>query len=304
MSTTWSSRAGTARRDSRQASCPRRSSSPEVRSRSSSIPRTGLSSVADSRTGQTWSQKPAGASLLVKDARASTEAIEADLVDPRTALEFTTRLRFDTDRPEIAVELSGKGELGHSLAFPHPFVTGKGTFLVMPVNEGMSYPVDDPSLPPMHYILYGGHGLCMPWWGVTDGRKGLMAIVETPDDASISVPRVDGLLCQSPALGRAEGPVRPAAADPLRLLRRRRLRRDGQAIPQVRPGARAVQDPGAEAGREPERRPAHRCGQRLVLGPRRRRDRWRAANGRASSESSGRTACRRIRSGSSTRWAS
>ena len=42
----------------------------------------------------------------------------------------------------------------------------------MPVNEGMSYPVDDPSLPPMHYILYGGHGLCMGWWGVTDGRRG------------------------------------------------------------------------------------------------------------------------------------
>src|SRR4051794_3773079 len=54
----------------------------------------GTFKVADSWTGQTWSQKPVGASLLVKDARASTEAIEADLVDPRTALEFTTRLRL------------------------------------------------------------------------------------------------------------------------------------------------------------------------------------------------------------------
>ena len=48
-------------------------------------------------------------------------------------------------------------------------------------------------------ILYGGHGLCMAWWGVTDGRPGVMAIVETPDDAAVRLPRQDGLLCLAPA---------------------------------------------------------------------------------------------------------
>ena len=38
----------------------------------------------------------------------------------------------------------------------------------MPVNEGIAYPVDDPSLHAMHYQLYSGHGLCMAWYGVTD----------------------------------------------------------------------------------------------------------------------------------------
>ena len=33
------------------------------------------------------------------------------------------------------------------LAYPPAFLSGKGSHLVMPVNEGISYPVDDESLP-------------------------------------------------------------------------------------------------------------------------------------------------------------
>ena len=66
--------------------------------------------------------------------------------------------------------------------------------LILPVNEGISYPVDDESLPAMHYHLYGGHGLCMPWYGAVEGDIGWMAIIETPDDAAVSIPRQDSLL--------------------------------------------------------------------------------------------------------------
>jgi hypothetical protein len=38
----------------------------------------------------------------------------------------------------------------------------------------------------------------MPFWGVTDGRQGHMAIIETPDDAAIRIQRTDGKLCISP----------------------------------------------------------------------------------------------------------
>src|SRR5207248_2624582 len=172
--------------------------------------RDGRLSVLDRRTGRTWSQKPAGPPVLVKEAREVSRGIEAVMIDPRTVSEFSVRLELEADRPELLVELSGTGELGHPLSFPYPFLTEKGTFLVMPVNEGMSYPVDDPSLQPMQYILYGGHGLCMAWWGVSDGHKGMMAIVETPDDASISVPRIDGKLCQAPLWDSQKGIFGPA----------------------------------------------------------------------------------------------
>ena len=77
-------------------------------------------------------------------------------------------------------------------------ISEKALFLILPVNEGISYPVDDATLDPMSYHLYGGHGLCMPWWGATDGKTGVMALVETPNDAAVRIPRVDGLLCLAP----------------------------------------------------------------------------------------------------------
>jgi hypothetical protein len=66
------------------------------------------------------------------------------------------------------------------------------------MNEGISYPVEDTSIEPFSLVAYGGHGICMAFWGVTDGVQGHMAIIETPDDASIRIERLDGLLAIAP----------------------------------------------------------------------------------------------------------
>jgi hypothetical protein len=77
-------------------------------------------------------------------------------------------------------------------------VSEAGTYLVVPMNEGISYPVEDESIAPMRLIAYGGHGICMAFYGVTDGEQGQMTILETSDDASIRIARVDGKLCIAP----------------------------------------------------------------------------------------------------------
>jgi hypothetical protein len=66
------------------------------------------------------------------------------------------------------------------------------------MNEGISYPVDDATVETFKLIAYGGHGICMPFWGVTDGQRGYMTIIETPDDAGIKMLRIDGKLCIAP----------------------------------------------------------------------------------------------------------
>jgi len=155
-------------------------------------------SAADRRTGQRWEQRPKSAAVALCDAKAVPGGFELRLVEPASARELAARLRLDPQRPEIVLELEGKGEMAGALAFPPPFATSKDTLLILPVNEGISYPAADTTLGPMHYHLYGGHGLCMPWYGQTDGERGVMAIVETPDDAAVRVPRLDGLLCLAP----------------------------------------------------------------------------------------------------------
>ncbi|HYW78415.1 MAG TPA: glycoside hydrolase, partial [Thermoguttaceae bacterium] len=121
-----------------------------------------------------------------------------ELLEPTAMRRLTAAIRLDAQRPEITVELSATGEQARAVAFPPPLNTVDGQFLVMPVNEGISYPVDDQTLPSMHYHLFGGHGLCMAWYGVTDGQAAAMTIVETPDDAAVRVPRLDGRLCLAP----------------------------------------------------------------------------------------------------------
>ncbi|MHC4403168.1 MAG: glycoside hydrolase [Planctomycetota bacterium] len=157
----------------------------------------GRFSVVDRRTGQRWVQKPTQAPFVL-DAKPAEGGFTIRLLEPAGALQVEARLRLDPKEPEILVELSADDEMFGPLAYPAPFAAEPGAFLILPVNEGISYPVDDDALGPMHYHLYGGHGLCMGWWGMTDGQRGVMALVETPDDAGVRVPRVDGRLCLAP----------------------------------------------------------------------------------------------------------
>jgi hypothetical protein len=66
------------------------------------------------------------------------------------------------------------------------------------MNEGISYPVEDETIEPIRLVAYGGHGICMAFWGATDGQRGYMAIIETPDDASIDIRRSGGRLYVAP----------------------------------------------------------------------------------------------------------
>ncbi|MFH1922901.1 MAG: glycoside hydrolase [Planctomycetota bacterium] len=157
----------------------------------------GRLSVVDRRSGRKWTQR-ADRNAFVLGAEPIEDGFRLRLLEPNGVLEIEAAIHLDAERPELVVELSATGEMAGHFAYPPPFVTGPGTFLVMPVNEGISYPVDDETLRPMSYYLYGGHGLCMGWWGVTDTEQGMMALVETPDDAAVGVPRIDGLLCLAP----------------------------------------------------------------------------------------------------------
>lgn len=157
----------------------------------------GTLAVTDRRTGHTWQQRN-DSPIVVLDAKPAERGMTLELLESAAMLKMTAAIELDAQKPELLVRLAASGEIRNSIRYPGPFVTERGTLLILPVNEGISYPADDKTLPPMYYHTYGGHGLCMGWWGQTDGRRGALAIVETPDDAGVRLPRVDGLLCLQP----------------------------------------------------------------------------------------------------------
>ena len=62
------------------------------------------------------------------------------------------------------------------------------------MNEGISSPVENKSIETFRLIAYWGHGICMAFWGVTDGRQGHGVIIETPYDPAMHLVRLDDRL--------------------------------------------------------------------------------------------------------------
>lgn len=155
-------------------------------------------SVVRRPNGRRWTQQAFSGDTLVRQATLRDGRLRCDLLHAGTGLDSIATLALDADRPELLIELSAQGELPGILHFPHPFLGKPGDHLVLPMNEGISFPVEDPSVSPLHLVAYGGHGLCMAFFGITDGAAGLMAVLETPDDAAIRVDRRDGQLVIQP----------------------------------------------------------------------------------------------------------
>jgi hypothetical protein len=154
-------------------------------------------SVTDKRTGKSWRQRSLAEGEIIRSAKVG-DRIEMTLLDAASGMDIQTIIQLEPDIPEFTVTLSAKGALEQPVRFPYPFVTESGTYLVVPMNEGISYPVEDKTINTMRLIAYGGHGICMGFWGVTDGRTGRMTIIETPDDAAIRISRLEGKLCVAP----------------------------------------------------------------------------------------------------------
>jgi hypothetical protein len=149
---------------------------------------TAVMRVTDKRVKRNWQQQaftgaPAPKSVALKGPGLVAAEFDA----------FRAEFALVRDRPEIEITVTGAGALEKPASFPHPFVTEKGTSLIVPMNEGIHYPVDDEAITPRQLIAYGGHGICMPWFGVMDAKgAGLMTILETPDDARIDITRQPG----------------------------------------------------------------------------------------------------------------
>jgi hypothetical protein len=146
--------------------------------------------IREQRTGKTWRQQAlGGARIITLKTAAQGATLTADLFDPANDLVMQMKATLEPRAAELAVEIAASGAMRAPLNFPPAFAPERGTRLIVPVNEGIAYPVDDPALKDMRYICYGGHGICMSFFGVTDDKVGAMTLLETADDAQLQIRR-------------------------------------------------------------------------------------------------------------------
>lgn len=165
--------------------------------------------VTDRRTGVTR-ESVAGfghglaASWYVTDAYSDAHRVRLGAIDAETLLPYTVTYRIDPLTDELTVSLAGdpsaRSKFGTEAwgapprMFPHPIASLAGERLVLPANEGIAFPVDEPYRERRSYQTFCGHGLSMAFFGVCadadangKGGAGYGAIIETPDDAGVRV---------------------------------------------------------------------------------------------------------------------
>lgn len=152
-------------------------------------------SVLDVRTKRRREQIVPVEAPLVLNAKPIARGVDFELLNAENFTRFHALVQLEESAPEIVVQLKGApgdslvGEIG----YPYPFSSRSTDRVVLPMNEGISFPATEnpPSIGWIH--TYGGHGLCMAFWGVVNDvidasqSDGFMGIVETPDDAAIRV---------------------------------------------------------------------------------------------------------------------
>ncbi len=152
-------------------------------------------SVLDRRTGVRREQLASTTSPFVLNATSDAYSVDFELFDAQNFLPFHATVTLEKNAPEILITLKAdhSAEQSAPISYPYPFASRTTDRVILPMNQGISFPTTDnpPSIGSMY--TYGGHGLCMAFWGFAadtidaDQSDGYMGIVETPDDSVILV---------------------------------------------------------------------------------------------------------------------
>jgi hypothetical protein len=161
-------------------------------------------SVKDARTGRTFHVLPGDLHGSVSGKCIRTE--EGAVITAYDPADFRViHVSYSLSGDTLSVMLSDDGNVlcgGDAMSFPYEFpgpvsVSAK-EYLVLPVNEGISFYGDDADMLTGDYYAQYGHGMSMPFFGATDGESGWMCILDSPDDGGMRLARRNGLNCASP----------------------------------------------------------------------------------------------------------
>ena len=150
----------------------------------------GALSVVQRATGQRWNSGP---SRVPRQVKADGRSLEWTL--DTAGLELRCSLTLKGNDPAFDVTISAPADvpLKSMIDYPPALQAPSSDYrMVLPHQSGLIYTVQDAGTNPKFtgaYPVHFGNGLSMPWVGVADLDRGMMAVIETTVAAAVT-PRV------------------------------------------------------------------------------------------------------------------
>ncbi|HEY0866869.1 MAG TPA: glycoside hydrolase [Fimbriimonas sp.] len=161
-------------------------------------PATLAVTTEDKRTGRKWAHRAPTPAIRATSFAGKGRELAVNALAPDGEGELKLSLELDANKPEMATRVEGKGPMSRSIAFPGALAATKETEHILPVNMGIGFRADDPAIEDQWLVGYGGHGLCMGFFGQIEGGAGVLSIVDRSDDFLLTVRRREGILEAQP----------------------------------------------------------------------------------------------------------
>jgi len=158
--------------------------------------------VLDKLSARVWKQADTG--MRASGFQLSKDSASFDLTMPRHPKGYRAVVRLEPGCAELVMELHAPPEtpIRSPISFPPAFESAPGDRIIVPLGEGISFPVEitDPPLGVRPY--YSGHGITMAFFAVAEDRvlpsgesrggPAYMTICETPDNSGVELLRNAG----------------------------------------------------------------------------------------------------------------
>jgi hypothetical protein len=150
---------------------------------------TGRMTLSDRRAQTVWNQACQAVSIpQVKSLKRMPDgrSLRAEVDTSAGPIDLVVEVQ---EPSEVLVRLIPSGApRAASLVYPLPLAPPPQAELVLPVDEGALLPVTAIDVPNvLGTYQYRQSGFLMPWFGLVVGERGLMAMVETPDDLELTI---------------------------------------------------------------------------------------------------------------------
>lgn len=129
--------------------------------------------------------------IIFTESSVSENSIKLISYDKKAKPVITSMIKFNSEnQASLDYSLSMPHDYTfNSFSFPQKSISKEGDYLVLPVNEGMCFDYNDEQAFHGELVTYSGHGLCMPFFGITNQTTGagFISIIKNPDDCAVEI---------------------------------------------------------------------------------------------------------------------